>query len=155
MAKKPKQPIAIITGRVVHHFWLNLNKDIENTLDVAVRELKKQRLFAETVRDGLRLILDLRAGSFTVLFELFPNIRDHFVEQPGASPSGGAGQLDEIKAMLEIALAEKRDGDKYVMQSALPAGAIKPLPAAPVAVVTAAKAASSDEICDNFLSMFN
>lgn len=159
MARTRKQPIAVITGRVVHHFWLNLNKDAENKLDQAVRELKKRRLFAETLRDGLRLILDLQAGSLTVLFELFPNIREHLIEQ-GASPSGGAGQLEEIKSMLEIVLAEKRDDDRYQMHSAQPLGSIKPdSPAqaslnAPVAVVKQAAVVSADLIADNFLSMF-
>lgn len=117
MGKRRKQRVPIKTGRVVHHFWLNLRFEAENTLNNQVQELKKQRKFAETLRNGLRLILDLQAGSLSVLFELFPHLQERLEGQaptPIPNPT-----LDEIKSMLEIALAEKREGDKYLMQSQL------------------------------------
>lgn len=56
-------------------FWLDLNKPEEYQIAEIVFELKQQRSFAQTVRDGIRLIVSLRAGKLDVLFELFPWIQ--------------------------------------------------------------------------------
>lgn len=150
MARKRKQPVAVITGRVVHHFWLNLNKDVENKLDIAVRELKKQRLFAETIRDGLRLILDLRAGSLDVLFELFPDLKERMVVQRVDSPSPNIRELeDKIEQLTQVVLSGQGGG--IVFKSNPP---VMPKAAPPVAEIKAAAPISADDIADNFLSMF-
>jgi hypothetical protein len=53
-------------------FWLDLVKDDEFALAEIVAELKKSRTFAKTIRDGIRLMIDLKNGSVKVLRELFP-----------------------------------------------------------------------------------
>lgn len=59
-------------------FWLDLCKDDELTLAEEIDTLKKRRQFASYIRDGLRLLIDLKTGRTEVLLELFPWIRQHF-----------------------------------------------------------------------------
>ena len=47
-----------------------------------------------------------------------------------AKSDGGAGQLDEIKAMLELIVTQNKNGGGYTMQSAQPPAGLKPLSAA-------------------------
>lgn len=85
-----------------------------------VERLKAKRQLSRAFREGLQLWADLQAGNTDVLFRLFPLLREKL--QPiAAPPPGGGGELDEIKTMLEIALA-KHSKDEYTMQPpALPA----------------------------------
>lgn len=121
MGKKKKQRrIPVKTGRVVHHFWLNIRNEPEGALDNEMRELKKQRRFAETVRDGLRLILDLRAGSLDVLFELFPHLQERLINQP-VTPVSAPPMPDPTELAREIATQIILQGgsNKMVLQSVL------------------------------------
>ena len=61
-------------------FWLDMLKEGESAVAETIDTLKKKRLFAETVRDGIRLVCDLRDGKLDVLFELFPWVRAEFLE---------------------------------------------------------------------------
>lgn len=128
MGKKKKQRrIPVKTGRVVHHFWLNIWNEPEGKLDNEMRELKKQRKFAETVRDGLRLILDLRAGSLVVLFELFPHLQERLAGQIVVSsseptPSADIRSLQSQVEQLTQLILQQRIGDglqSAKMQSSL------------------------------------
>jgi len=80
--------------RFKFQFWLDANKDDELLLMEEIDHLKSQRSFTKTIRDGIRLIVDLKRGNYDVLFELFPHTRDRF----SASSSGG-GEGDDIKAL--------------------------------------------------------
>jgi hypothetical protein len=62
--------------RVQFKFWMNIAKDDEFELSMEMMLLKSRRKFATTIKDGLRLMLDLRAGKIDVLLELFPFVRD-------------------------------------------------------------------------------
>lgn len=55
-------------------FWLDFNRNDELLIAELIDELKAARLFSKTIRDGIRLICDLRAGRTEVLFELFPDL---------------------------------------------------------------------------------
>lgn len=61
-------------------FWLDVNKDDEAEIADKVEDLKRGRLFAQTIRDGIRLICNLRDGKLDVLFELFPWVKAEFIE---------------------------------------------------------------------------
>lgn len=61
-----------------YKFWLNILKDDEFELAEELDTLKKRRLFTPTIRDGIRLILDLRKGNMEILFELFPHLQEKF-----------------------------------------------------------------------------
>lgn len=58
--------------RLKFMFWLDLSKSDEADLADDIAILKEQRLFSQTLRDGIRLICQLRAGRTDLLFELFP-----------------------------------------------------------------------------------
>lgn len=82
-------------------FWLDLNKRDEQDLAEQIDELKEQRGFAKAIRDGLRLLIDLRRGNVDVLLELFPDIRHRLV--PDGHQSGGGNlekQMDTVLTML-------------------------------------------------------
>lgn len=82
-------------------FWLDLHKADEAAVAEVIVKLKRERAFAGAVRDGLRLIYDLRAGRAEVLFELFPWVKESF--QPAATGQGDA-QLQAQIARLEALL---------------------------------------------------
>lgn len=96
-------------------FWLDSRKSDEKGLHQLVNNLKAERQFTSAIRDGLRLICDLRAGNTDVLYELFPNLRP-----PVVINGGGGGDLQEIKAMLEIVVSQQSSGG-YQMKSVKPA----------------------------------
>jgi hypothetical protein len=55
-------------------FWfqLDLNKPDEQKIASRIGDLKRERTFSKTIRDGIRLIWDLQKGRVEVLQELFP-----------------------------------------------------------------------------------
>lgn len=122
MAKRGKK-----RQRIRFMFWLEIGKAMEVDLADQLAVLKSGRKFAATVRDALRLILDLRAGNTDVLYELFPAIVARIGLEAITSnpPSGGAGELEEIRSMLEIALANKRADEKLMLPVAT--GSPRPL----------------------------
>lgn len=61
-------------------FWLDVNKEEESEIADTIEELKQERSFAQTIREGIKLITSLREGSLDVLFELFPWVRAEFLE---------------------------------------------------------------------------
>lgn len=93
-------PVTAKRFMLKREFWLNLNNPAEEQLAETIDALKARRLFAPTVRDGIRLVCDLRQGRLDVLFELFPWVRAAFVESLSAlQPDPRA--LDQRLARLE------------------------------------------------------
>lgn len=76
-------------------FWLDMHKPDEAALADQIELLKNDRSFAVTVRNGIRLIVDLRAGRLDVLLELFPWVGERL-----ASGAGGHGD-DDLKRELQ------------------------------------------------------
>jgi hypothetical protein len=70
VAPRP-QPKPDSRARIMLRFFLDQGKADECDLIQEVATLKKERQFAPTIRDGLRLMRDLRAGRFDALFDLF------------------------------------------------------------------------------------
>ncbi|MBW1927483.1 MAG: hypothetical protein JRI35_09935 [Deltaproteobacteria bacterium] len=85
--------------RLKFTFWLDVSKSDEYELAEQVEELKEQRLFSQTIRDGIRLICDLRAGRTDILLALFPWIASEFA--PGV---GEAELYQEIESLRELIL---------------------------------------------------
>ena len=88
-------------------FWLDMNKPDEEHLADTIEHLKNERTFASTIRDGIRLVCDLRAGRMDVLFELFPWVRAEFLEymqslqpQPTAIDPDIQQQLQRLEKLL-------------------------------------------------------
>jgi hypothetical protein len=78
-------------------FWLDMHKKDEALIAEQIESLKADRTFASTVREGICLICDLRAGRLDVLLELFP-----FVAERLKSPSDSALQarIDKLETLL-------------------------------------------------------
>ncbi len=154
MAKKSKTTSKTSRFRLRFTFWLDLNKPDENLIAEMIDDLKIGKLFAKTIRDGIRLIYDLRAGRLDTLFELFPWVQEALTKPTAITDvSTGAGQLEEIKSILELVVRQQTSGG-YMIQSSSQT-LQKPLPIPPVAEVKASAPVSADEIASNFLSMFN
>jgi hypothetical protein len=60
--------------RFMYRFWLDVNKPDQRALAEALEAVKARRKFAPTVRDALRLFLDLQDGNTGELCRLFPDL---------------------------------------------------------------------------------
>ena len=86
-------------------FWLDMLKLDEMALADQIEQLKNERSFVRTIRDGIRLIMDLRNGRTEVLFELFPWLKNE-LSQPmttiiSTSPDNGLQhQLDRLEQLI-------------------------------------------------------
>ncbi|MBI5928183.1 MAG: hypothetical protein HY862_02660 [Chloroflexi bacterium] len=79
-------------------FWLDLQKQDENQIAEQIETLKQERAFAKVIRDGIRLICDLRAGKTDVLLELFPWVAERF--QPQNDTSELTALVEQFKTMM-------------------------------------------------------
>ena len=100
-------------------FWLDLDKDGELLVAEQIDELKRSRQFTATIRNGIRLICDLKAGRLDILFELFPWVRADFLEymasiQPQKSEADRA--IAEQLARIETLLASDKSVSSVIAQ---------------------------------------
>jgi len=87
-------------------FWLNLEDSQEYAIAETIEDLKAERNFSKSIRDGIRLIVDLSQGRTNVLKELFPSI----LEDIKGSNSSTSGNNDPTSSKSEIdALQAKID----------------------------------------------
>lgn len=68
--------------RLQFRFWLDVLREDEYFMAEYIEEMKEKRAFAQTIREALTLIRDLRAGRVEALLRLFPWIEDHFKSTP-------------------------------------------------------------------------
>jgi hypothetical protein len=116
-------------------FWLDDQNERDYAVGQAVVALKAQRKFVSTVRDGIRLIVDLRAGRTDVLFELFPHLADRLQPPPPAPDTSELERkIEQLQqAIVNNALALPAPPASYpMMQPALQflssgSGGIQPL----------------------------
>lgn len=66
--------------RMRFDFQLNVSKEDEHAIAEQIAMLKQQGLYSKTVRDGIRLVSDLRDGKLDILFDQFPWVRAEFLE---------------------------------------------------------------------------
>lgn len=57
-------------------FWLNTSDKDDLEVFQIIEELKIARKFTSSIRDGLRLLQELSKGKTSLLFDMFPTIRD-------------------------------------------------------------------------------
>ena len=86
--------------RLMFRFWLDIFKPEEAKIVDTIEDLKSDRSFTQTIRDGIRLICDLRDGKLDVLFELFPWVKAEFIEyirevQPVPTEKNRGNELPE------------------------------------------------------------
>lgn len=87
--------------RLQYMFWLNVAKDDEYSLAQQIEELKHKGSFTKTIRDGIRLVCDLRAGRTDVLFELFPWVKNEIVQtSTSTSESLLQRHLERLEALM-------------------------------------------------------
>ncbi len=86
--------------RKLFPFQLDLNKPEEHEIAEVIVYLKQERSFSKTVREGIRLIWDLRKGRTDVLRELFPWVLEqqdedekHALKAPTAEVMLGAEDI--------------------------------------------------------------
>lgn len=146
---KPEQPI--------YRFSLSTRDEHFDDLKTICDWLKGQGDLSEFIRESIRLRADLLRGSTAVLDEQFPFVKRP-VETPSPASSGGSDEMLTLLKTIDKKLdrrEQQQGGDILdIRQNGFPAFAPAPkgLPAAPVAAVTVAKAASAEEICDNFMA---
>ena len=80
-------------------FWLDLEKQDENQIAEQIDVLKQERSFSKVIRDGIRLICDLRAGRTDILLELFPWVTERF-QQPQNDTTELAALVEQFKSMM-------------------------------------------------------
>lgn len=82
-------------------FWLNIANPIELYIAEILENSRTQRQFTGIIRDGIRLIFDLRQGKTDVLFELFPWVKASLseIETPLAN-TAIEQQLDRLEQLI-------------------------------------------------------
>jgi hypothetical protein len=89
--------------RIMQKFWLDLDKPDHEEVNEIVHTLKQTRAYSKAIRDGLRLIFDLRAGRLDILFELFPWVRAEFLEyMASAQPQQSDREMSIEKQLARI-----------------------------------------------------
>lgn len=81
-----------------YEFWLNLNAETEYEIAEIADELKAQRGYASAIRDGLRMVWELRQGRVDTLVKLFPWIVERF--QPQQDTSELAALVEQFKLAM-------------------------------------------------------
>ena len=89
--------------RLKFMFWLDMTKEDELWLADEIEDLKHKRLFSQTIRDGIRLMRDLRAGRTEVLFSMFPWLA---AELAAPAPQADAVLRHEIDRLRELILSQ-------------------------------------------------
>jgi hypothetical protein len=115
----------LVRFRLRYTFWLDLNKSEEKDIAEKIEELKAQRSFAKTVRDGIRLIWDMSQGRTDVLLELFPWIAEHF---QGVAVAGLTA--DQVREIVRRETSENAVPSPMLVSGNLKSlvGSDKPLP---------------------------
>ena len=90
--------------RLKFMFWLDMTKEDEVWLADAIEDLKQRRQFSQTIRDGIRLIRDLRAGRTDVLLSMFPWLAADL--SASASKNGDATLRHELDRLRELILTQ-------------------------------------------------
>lgn len=88
--------------RLMFKFWLDVTKPEEGRIADKIEILKNERTFSQVIRDGIRLMWDLKQGKTDVLFELFPWVQSGIAPQPTNSSTSPklASQLKRIEQLL-------------------------------------------------------
>lgn len=136
-------------------FWIDYGKDDELIVAETINALKKQRKYQRAIFQGIQLIASLWEGRVDVLLTMFPWVADVICQN--AAPKGDIDELKERLARMEKLLQQRQIQQGYIepppanYPQSKPAGYTPAIPP-PVAAITTAKAASADEIADNFLA---
>lgn|SRR5690606_658245 len=135
--------------RLKFMFWLDMNKSDEAELAEEIEFLKEQRLFSETLRDGIRLICDLRAGRTDRLFAMFPWLISEIDRQADANTQTIQQEFDRLWNALA---SQSLTSDPRAGIQSFPESSFSPLPDEDEEVELQVKAAKNGSSGKNFLS---
>jgi hypothetical protein len=135
-------------------FWLDEQMEDDRELLGIITELRKAREFTQIVRDGIRLIRELKEGRVDMLLTLFPNVV-YWLEiklTPPPDTSGIESKLDRLEQLVMYSTIEQ-GGNGMVMQQAnrMPQRVLPPKPDGGVDV--APDTDSSTTFFDDMLAM--
>jgi hypothetical protein len=145
--------------RMRFDFQLNVAKEDEYAIAEQIAALKQQGLYSKTVRDGIRLVSDLRDGNLDVLFELFPWVRAEFLEYINTVQSPKSATELHIQDQL-ARIEELLANGESTSQMTSGVGGPKPMKVPPIAdphfddltdQVVLKKARSDGQAVQNFL----
>lgn len=85
--------------RVMFKFWLNIAREEEKEIAETIQALKQDRSFSSVIRDGIRLVWDLRQGRTEVLRELFPWVLENTSPRQLEAPK--TGDFTPIESRLQ------------------------------------------------------
>lgn len=142
-------------ARFKFNFWLNGSKDDELLVAETVDELKRNRSFSATVRDGIMIVNELRQGRVDLLLRLYPFVKDAILELFPPPQPPPTDDITDLKRMIQQFMEQQQGRgipDTRDLNLPLFKAIGGGLPAAPVAKVVDAKPMSADEIADNFMA---
>lgn len=93
--------------RLMYNFWLDINKPEEEEIADTIENLKDTRSFAKAVRDGIRLIWELKQGKTEYLFQLFPWLRAEITPTPLVFAADYQPQVSSQLKRIEQMLLEQ------------------------------------------------
>lgn len=94
-----------------YDFWLDYDKPEQLNIAERIDVLKERRQYSSAIRDGLRLVDDLREGNVDVLLELFPDIRERLgvpEPQPQQKTDRDDNQLAAALNNLAVVLQQQK-----------------------------------------------
>ena len=96
MAKKntkPKTPAKRYTPRQTRKFQLRRDHPIDAHVSEILDYSRSKRREVTVIRDGVRLLWALENNDMTVLFEMFPHLKDQFIP-------GGLNLIEQIREIV-------------------------------------------------------
>ena len=96
MAKKktsPQTPPKRYTPRQTRKFQLRRDHPIDAHVSEILDYSRARRREVTVIRDGVRLLWALENNDLSVLFEMFPHLKDQFIP-------GGVNLIEQIQSML-------------------------------------------------------
>ena len=132
--------------RMKFEFWLELQKVDDLILTQQIATLKRHHQFIGVIRDGIRLICDLRAGRVDVLLELFPGIGERFQ----SAEQGRASEIFEQMVQMQAALDALRS--QIAAQPVAASAPRQPVSGGVVVAEGATGKASAETCANNFLA---
>lgn len=101
--------------RLKFMFWLDANKPDEYLLTEVIDELKQERSFSRTIRDGIRLIVSLRQRRTDVLFSMFPWLQEEIPASVHSMPiTSNGGELQDQLQRIEKLILQTGTGHSAV-----------------------------------------
>jgi hypothetical protein len=151
LALMPEDGVTSMTrSRKMVKFWLDMKHADQQEISVIVEDLRQRRQLARTIRDGIRLVCDLRAGKIDVLMELFPWVKDAL--QPDRVISTENRLQEQIARLEGLLLAQGNVPIQLPGTVPLPKTAVQATPKALIEQNRLGSKASAETVAKNFLS---